>query len=89
VVKIDGANVTITSNDPAQTWEIKTTMDADTCIAMVDFDVPGKPAPPPVPLAMVTIHAAYSAGSGTWFTFVDPTGTLADPTYPLNAWVAL
>jgi len=89
VVKIDGMNVTITSGNPTQTWVVATSMDPETCSAIVDFDVEGKPNPPPVPLTMVVIHAEYSAGAGVWFTFVDPTGTLAEPTYPLNAWVAI
>jgi len=76
-----------------QTWEIKAKVDSETCKAMVDFDVPGKPDHPPVPLQAAFLHMnSYSGRQPGGITkmaveFTDPSGTLKGAGYPLNHWV--
>lgn len=83
--------VTITPYNNTQSWIVKAKWDAVHCNASIDFRVPGKPTPPPVPLTMTYYRGEGGAGQPTLFTavFTDPTGTLASSiTTPLNAWVA-
>ena len=60
------------------------------------FSVPGKPNPPPVPLkaSLGTFEYPSSGVEGAaankraTILFTDPSGTMAEPYYPLDAWVA-
>ena len=72
-----------------QSWKVTATIDPTNCTAMVDFNVPGKPNPPPVALL-----ASLSQFAGpTQFedrsvvVFTDPSGTIAPADKALNAWV--
>ena len=81
----------ITSADPKQTWTVKADLD-EFCGATVNFNVPGKPSPAPVPLAAHFWHlsaAATSHGSKNSLEFTDPSGTLAVPGFPLNSWIQM
>ena len=73
-----------------ETWIVHAKLDPTTCSAMVDFNVPGKPSPPPVPL-LLTIWTMTTASSGTKLTieFTDPSETIAPKDRPLNHWVQL
>jgi hypothetical protein len=71
-------------------WEIHGKFD-ENCAAMIDFNVPGKPGPPPVPLKMtlwsvqsIAVPSAMKLG----FEFTDPSATLAPKTQPLNFWIS-
>eukprot|EP00929_Paragymnodinium_shiwhaense_P054197 TRINITY_DN27158_c0_g1_i2.p1 TRINITY_DN27158_c0_g1~~TRINITY_DN27158_c0_g1_i2.p1 ORF type:complete len:252 (-),score=43.95 TRINITY_DN27158_c0_g1_i2:141-896(-) len=72
-----------------QNWIVTARLDSEACSAMVNFNVPGKPNPPPVPLLASWGRLTRNA-SGPEFEvvleFTDPTGTLAPIGYPLNQW---
>jgi hypothetical protein len=53
--------------------------------------VPGKPGPPPVPLTATFYLGAGGEGQAPLLSlvFTDPTGTLAKPSSPLNAWIEI
>merc|ERR1712216_696734 len=80
---LDGSKLTIVPHGNNQTWVVETTVD-DKCTAVVDFNVPGKPGPPPVNLT-ASIYALLSKGEGIAkhaVEFTDPSGTLKkDPHY--------
>jgi hypothetical protein len=89
-VVIDGSAMTITPYDNDQEWTVEAEVDAKSCSASVDFNVPGKVDHPPVPLQATFFLASKVTGeSKTIFEFTDPSGTLADATMPLNHWVEL
>merc|ERR1712194_199019 len=86
-VTISGSSVTIEPSGNDQTWVVEANLDRDTCSANVDFNVTGKPNPPPVNLTVSLWYAAsYEVGRWEW-EFTDPSGTLAPKTFPLNTWV--
>ena len=66
-------------------------MDPTNCTAIVDFNVPGKPNPPPVKLMATVWTQSLPQPKGTIEKYViewtDPSGKLASPEVPLNAWV--
>merc|ERR1712070_732334 len=64
-------------------------LDRTSCSASVDFNVPGKPGPPPVNLTATLWQSRSASGMKTEFEFTDPSGTLAEPEFPLNRWVEL
>mmetsp|Transcript_38180 Transcript_38180/g.89765 ORF Transcript_38180/g.89765 Transcript_38180/m.89765 type:complete len:147 (-) Transcript_38180:58-498(-) len=85
----DSKTVTIKPYNNTQTWEVNAVWSDVSCSASVDFNVPGKPNPPPVPL-MMSYYASYGGrGQPTLGTqvFTDPSGTLAKPDFPLNTWI--
>ena len=74
-----------------QTWVVKANLRSVDCSAMVDFNVPGKPGPPPVSLRaeLSNLKAADGGGSLKAITFTDPTGTIGPrANYPLNTWIS-
>ena len=72
----------------SQVWEIHSTVDPDKCTAVIDFNVPGKPSPPPVNLLATIYKLVGSSGSDSRaIVFTDPSGTIAKPTVPLNTWI--
>ena len=68
-------------------------MDPVFCNASVDFNVPGKPNPPPIKLTATVWTQSYRMSTGKIdkyaIEFTDPSGTLALPSAPLNTWVQL
>ena len=82
----------ITPYNNNQTWEVLLpALDTPGCSVMIDFNVPGKPNPPPVKL-LFTAYDLFHGGSKsncdrTPIIFTDPSGTLAPSTQPLNTWV--
>uniref|UniRef100_A0A7S0PX18 Uncharacterized protein n=1 Tax=Coccolithus braarudii TaxID=221442 RepID=A0A7S0PX18_9EUKA len=92
-VTVDAAAavVTIVPYNNDQSWIITSQLDTKFCNASIDFDVPGKPGVPPVPL-LATIWSASIAAPATEKTiieFTDPSGTIGEPGFPLNAWVLI
>merc|ERR1712187_205082 len=87
-ITISGSKMTIKPHANNQSWVVETTWDPQRCAAIVNFDVPGKPNPPPVSLT-VTLWTSYSSKGEkkTEFEFTDPSGKL--PAGPLNRWVQL
>jgi len=91
-ITISGTHITIKPSGNNQTWEVQSVMDSESCSASINFSVPGKPNPPPVPLQAALWY------SGCWlcspkdkkqtvFEFTDPSGKLASKDFPLNHWV--
>ncbi len=77
-------HITPYKND--EKWSVDATFDNE-CIASVDFQVPGKPNPPPVPLsARVWSMESIAGADKNVLEFTDPSGTLASPIQPLNIW---
>merc|ERR1711865_1133295 len=86
-VTISGTSMTIKPSGNDQTWVVHTTLDPKSCSAIVDFNVPGKPSPPPVSLVATFWYSIHHREGKTEFDFADPTGKL--PAGPLNRWVQL
>jgi len=86
---VKDSKLTISSTNSSQTWVVKADLD-EYCSAMVNFNVPGKPSPPPVPLAAHFWRLSGSnQGTKTSLEFTDPSGTLAVPGFPLNSWIQM
>jgi len=82
--------ITIQPSGNNQSWIVGSKLDSQSCSALINFDVPGKPGAPPVWL-QATFWAAQSTSGmkeGGYWGFTDPSGTLAPPNMPLNRWVA-
>ncbi|CAE7025605.1 unnamed protein product, partial [Symbiodinium sp. KB8] len=92
-VTIAGTSLTIKPSGNSQSWVVKAELDTESCQATVDFNVPGKPNPPPVNLLMTlwlaTSDEASAGQAKTTFEFTDPSGKLASPHMPLNSWLFL
>jgi len=88
---ISDGTLTILPSGNNQSWVVKAALDPSGCNATVDFDVPGKPNPPPVKLTAVL----QQCRDGSCLTgrhtavFYDPSGTIAPATQPLNAWLSI
>jgi len=88
---LENGKLTIVPHGNNQTWVVEAMLDAAKCTAVVDFNVPGKPGPPPVNLT-AALYALISKGEGISkhaVEFTDPSGTIGQPGFPLNMWVAL
>lgn len=85
-VLVEKAEVTIKPHDNDQEWVVKSTFD-ENCVATVDFDVPGKPNPPPHPLTLSIWDMASVTGEvQVAMVFTEPqAGPPVGP--PLNIWV--
>ena len=76
-----------------ETWTIVAAVDFLSCNASINFNVPGKPGPPPVPLTASGYLANSLAPRPSHpamrdiVLFSDPSGTIAGPTMLLNTWV--
>ena len=72
-------------------WTVHANLDPMLCTASVDFNVPGKPKPPPVTLTATVWTQSHFLPKSTeekyLIEFTDPTGTLASASAPLNVWV--
>lgn len=85
-LRTDNGALHITPYKNDQRWSVDAKFN-DKCIASVNFQVPGKPSPPPVPLAAQVWGMASIAGADkNVLEFTDPSGTLASPIQPLNIW---
>lgn len=80
---LDG-RYTITPHGNAQNWKVSGYWSMAHCNASVDFNVQGKPAPPPVPLSLT-----YYNNNVRFAVFTDPSGKIAPRTTPVNAWFAV
>jgi len=88
-VYISGTSMTIKPSGNNQNWTVQATLDRKSCSAMIDFNVPGKPSPPPMALKASVWYSWVIAGWKTELEFTDPSGKLASETFPLNRWVEL
>jgi len=90
-VTIVGQDMLIEPYENEEKWAVITKIDTVHCNAIVDFNVAGKPNPPPVNLtatawAMITAEPQREKAS---LEFTDPSGTLAPPDMPLNVWIMI
>jgi len=87
---VHGNKLTIKPVSKDEKWIIRALVDLTDCTAMIDFDVPGKPSPPPVPL-MATLWDMETVSAirrqKVTIEFTDPSETIASKGYPLNHWV--
>lgn len=87
------STMTITPWGNNQTWVVRAVVDPKSCSASIDFNVPGKPRPPPVALigSMWSSTAPNIFGEMTLqraiIEFTDPSGTLGAHDRTLNSWV--
>merc|ERR1711865_420894 len=88
-MRLDGSSMTVTPSGTNETWTVEAFFDCGTGTAIVDFDVSGKPNPPPVPLVATYWNIHSMSTSKAMWEFTDPSGFLALPGYPLNQWVPL
>lgn len=88
-VTVSGTSMIIKPSGNDQTWVVKTALDRKSCSAIIDFNVPGKPGPPPVNLTATFWESFGQEGHKSEFEFTDPSGTLAPKVFPLNRWVEL
>jgi virulence-associated protein VagC len=88
-ITIDGTALTIKPSGNNQTWVVKSEVDTKSSTASINFNVPGKPGPPPVNLRATLMSISSTKDTKTEFEFTDPTGTLASPSTPLNQWVEI
>merc|ERR1712187_249367 len=87
-VTIEGEKMTIVPSGGDQKWIVNAEIDRESCTAVIDFNVPGKPDFPPVNLtATYWLEYANKRNINDAFEFTDPSGTL--PAGPLNRWVML
>lgn len=92
MVSVADGMITIVPHGNNETWKVTAQVKGNTpggqCTALVDFDVPGKPNPPPIKLLISYWPLGNTDGSlqkGAW-EFTDP-GDEASPRTPLNEWV--
>lgn len=88
-VTISGTSMTVKPSGNNQTWLVKAQLDPESCSATIDFNVAGKPSPPPVPLAATLWYTVSATSKKRELEFTDPSGTLAPRDTPLNAWVEI
>jgi len=87
--------MTIEPHGNNQTWKVETilTITPASITATVDFNVPGKPNPPPISLQVgIWTESAGTMGQGDkkrLLEFTDPSGKLAKPGFPLNTWIEI
>ena len=76
----------------SNSWAAHAPLNRDDCSFIVDFNVPGKPNPPPVTFTATIWTQSHLLPNNTaeekyMIEFTDPSGTLAPPSVLLNAWV--
>jgi len=90
--------MTIKPHANNQTWQVQVPLHVteSTVSGVVDFNVPGKPGPPPCNLTVTLFverggrHGQSTYGEKRTLEFTDHTGTITkDPHFPLNTWVEL
>ena len=90
-VSASGDTLVIEPFNNTQVWKVVAPVNLEYCNATIDFNVPGKPGPPPVKLTasyFLAVAPMRSPGMNV-ILFSDPSGKLASPTMPLNTWVEL
>jgi hypothetical protein len=90
MVTVANGMISIVPHGNNQTWKVTAPLKGNTageqCTAIIDFDVPGKPNPPPIKLLTSYWPLGNTDGSvqkGAW-EFTDPADNAATP---LNEWI--
>lgn len=90
IYSMQGRLMTIKPSGNSQKWTVNAKVYSSNCLANVDFNVPGKPNPPPVRLLATLFRSTSATGRKTVLEFTDPTGKLAARRdFPLNVWVQI
>lgn len=95
-LKVIASNFTIKPFNNSESWIISGGPFDENCSSMIDFNVPGKPNPPPIKLRMTyawvtpySTNPKHPKADNPVLIFTDPSGKLAAPTLPLNIWYGL
>ena len=90
-VEIEGTKMTILPAHNQERWKVEAKLDPETCSALIDFSVPGKPNPPPCKLTAtlwaMKQHAVGKEKFTLEFTDTPDACKFGDPGTPLNEWV--
>eukprot|EP00122_Pirum_gemmata_P015376 Pgem_evm1s14371 len=82
-VYFHGSEIEIYPYDNEEEWKVVATMNTDDCTAIIDFNVAGKPSPPPFKLkAKFWTMISYDSQIKPLVEF-----TKVDEKFPLNHWV--
>merc|ERR1712232_1344882 len=77
LVIIHSGTMTVSPHANNETWKVTGTINPTSCSASVDFNVPGKPNPPPVKLTATLSWSVLAADPRAipkaLFTYTDPT----------------
>mmetsp|Transcript_26339 Transcript_26339/g.33184 ORF Transcript_26339/g.33184 Transcript_26339/m.33184 type:complete len:134 (+) Transcript_26339:2-403(+) len=89
IVSLNSSVLTIMPYANNESWIVTTKLDKVACNATIDFNVDGKPSPPPVNLtATVYILKQQQLSDKIAIGFTDPTATISSSTdYPVNFWI--
>eukprot|EP00621_Florenciella_sp_RCC1693_P005832 CAMPEP_0182530858 /NCGR_PEP_ID=MMETSP1323-20130603/7005_1 /TAXON_ID=236787 /ORGANISM="Florenciella parvula, Strain RCC1693" /LENGTH=141 /DNA_ID=CAMNT_0024740247 /DNA_START=84 /DNA_END=509 /DNA_ORIENTATION=- len=90
-VAIEGDIMTITPYGNDETWTTSAHYCSKMCTASIDFNVEGKPSPPPCNLTATVYELTNPSATGmAAIGYTDPSGTITDdPTFPLNYWIMI
>jgi hypothetical protein len=74
-----------------QEWTVDSPFDGESCSALLDFNVPGKPHPSPVKLKATLLLSSrvHDSAEGYEYEFTDPSGSVSATDFPLNRWMEL
>ena len=93
LIQISKGRITFLPYNNTEEWIIQEDWDDNLCAAMINFTVPGKPAPPPVKLRASYLEAIGAHGPKKhlpvpMIIFTDPSLTLTeDAGTPINTWI--
>ena len=90
IQRVEWNTFTIHSYPNTSEWKIEGTWDIN-CVALINFDVPGKKEHPPVPLKMtmwIMQNVGFPSDVKLGFEFTDPSETIAPKTQPVNIWMS-
>ena len=90
IKSVEWNTFTIHSYPNTSEWKIEGQWDIN-CVALINFNVPGKKEHPPVPLKMtmwIMKNVGHPSAVKLGFEFTDPSETLAPKTQPLNIWMS-
>ncbi|KAL3924688.1 MAG: hypothetical protein SGPRY_003846 [Prymnesium sp.] len=82
-------SVTIRPHANNQTWRVDAVWDPHFMNGSIDFNVMGKPEPPPVNLTLSYKKLFGKWGVNAMCQFNDPTGAINSPRVPVNAWISV
>tara|TARA_B100001093_G_C26811405_1_gene1007737 strand:+ start:441 stop:863 length:423 start_codon:yes stop_codon:yes gene_type:complete len=78
-------NYTILPFKSNQKWIVNGKLNSD-FTSMVNFNVKGKPNPPPIDIQLRLVNILDNNDKNLAAVFFDPTGKISPPNIPLNIW---
>lgn len=88
-VTLEDGRISILPYANNETWATYADFDFQHCNASIDFNVRGKPSPPPINLTATFWRLSALEEAKVSVIFNDYTSTLAPASTPLNAWVQI